>query len=103
MEFMVRLEADLPADMPRDELDSLYTAERAQAVQLVKRGVIQRAWRIAGTAKGLLLVEAANEEDLKDVLTTLPLYPFCVVEVDSLTEHPVEALMRSEYASRDAQ
>ncbi len=103
MEFMVRLEANLPADMPQDEIERLYTTERATSTQLVRHGVIKRLWRIQGTAKGVLLIEAANEEELKDVLTSLPLYPFCVAEVDSLIEHPVEAQVRNEQALRDAQ
>ena len=69
----------------------------------MKQGVIKRLWRIQGTAKGVLLMEAANEEELKDALTSLPLSPFCAAEVDSLIEHPVEALVRNEQALRDAQ
>ncbi len=94
MEFMVRLQAEPPSDMTTEQLNALYSAERVRGVDLARAGVIKRAWRIPDSGKGLLLMEAEDEEELRRQLATLPLYPYCSVEIGNLTEHPVETILR---------
>jgi len=54
----------LTADLVRDEIESIH--------QLIAAGTIRQAWKKAEEVAVVLVVEAANEEDCRAIIRTLP-------------------------------
>ena len=75
-EFLVELEADVPAGTPRSEVKAREKAESAAAAKLAVEGHLVRLWRRprvgdGGTAVGLY--RADSEAQLDALLSDLPL------------------------------
>lgn len=77
----------LPPDATARE--ELLRRERAAGVELVGAGVIVQMWRVPGRQANVGVYRVADATELHDVLTALPLWPYCRVEVEALASHPV--------------
>jgi muconolactone D-isomerase len=91
MEFLVRIEVSLPADMPEERRSELASAERAYGQQLRDRGTIQRIWRVPGGLRNVGIWQAQDATELHEAITGLPLYPWLSCDVTPLAIHPLEA------------
>ncbi|WP_396277438.1 muconolactone Delta-isomerase [Glutamicibacter creatinolyticus] len=90
MEFLVRFETNLPADMPGDEKALLKTGERARALELREQGILRRLWRVPGRRAVVGLWEASDATAIHDALASLPQFPWMDVTVEPLATHPQE-------------
>ncbi|WP_169989034.1 muconolactone Delta-isomerase [Microbispora sp. H10836] len=90
MEFLVRFEANPPADMPAEERDRLRSQERQRAAELRAAGVLIRLWRVPGTRGVVGLWSAADATELHDALASLPMFPWISATVEPLATHPQE-------------
>ena len=63
-------------------------AERARAQELADAGVIVRLWRQPGRWANWGLWRSGSPEELHEVLSSLPLYPWLSVTVHPLARHP---------------
>jgi muconolactone D-isomerase len=91
MEFLVRLDNELPPDTPTERRDELKAAERQRAEELRREGILIRLWRVPGTRQALGLFAADDPTQLHDALASLPLFPWQRIEVEALATHPQEA------------
>lgn len=91
MEFLVRIDVALPADMPPERRAELAAAEREAGLALRRRGAIQRIWRLPGGLRNVGVWEARDATDLHDLISGLPLFPWISAEVTALAAHPLEA------------
>jgi muconolactone D-isomerase len=90
MEFLVRIELDLPADFPVEERDSLRAAEAERGRELIAEGRLIRIWRTPGRRANVSLYDARDATELHDLLSSLPLWPWMSVRVEPLAAHPLE-------------
>jgi muconolactone D-isomerase len=90
MEFLVRTENLMPADMPDDTREQLRKAERERAMQLREAGILKRLWRVPGRNATIGLYEADDPAALHDALTSLPMWKWMDVSVEALATHPQE-------------
>jgi len=90
MEFLVRIEVRLPADLPDVERADLAASEVARGRALQDAGTIVRIWRIPGKVANVAVWKAADATDLHELLTSLPLFPWMDVDVEPLALHPLE-------------
>jgi muconolactone D-isomerase len=86
MEFLVRIEVDLPSELP--ERDALLLAERERARELRLAGKLVRIWSVPGRVANISLYEARDGSELANLLA--PLHPWTTTEVDELAPHPLE-------------
>ena len=91
MEFLVRIEVRLPAELEGETRRELTERELARGRALQDAGSIVRIWRIPGRLANVAIWRAADATELHDLLTSLPLFPFMDVEVEALALHPLEA------------
>jgi muconolactone D-isomerase len=91
MEFLVRIEVSLPPDMPDGRRSELLAAERERGLELRRSGTIRRIWRLPGGLRNVGVWEARDATELHDLISELPLYPWCHTEVTALARHPLEA------------
>jgi muconolactone D-isomerase len=91
MEFLLRIDLVLPADMPDERRDQLLTDEHAHALELRRSGAIKRFWRLPGGTSNVGVWEARDATHLHELLSGLPLFPWLVVDVTALADHPLDA------------
>jgi muconolactone D-isomerase len=89
VEFAVTLSFSLD-QVPPSRREGLLTAERDTATDYYSRGIIGRMWRITGRAATLSIWNAADDQDLQELLAKLPLLPWMTVEVLPLASHYLE-------------
>ncbi|WNO60645.1 muconolactone Delta-isomerase [Rheinheimera sp. MMS21-TC3] len=88
MLFQVRMDVKIPSDLNQDVVDDLKAREKALAHQLQQSGKWRHLWRIAGQYANTSIFDVSGNEELHNLLLSLPLYPFMQIEVTPLCRHP---------------
>jgi muconolactone D-isomerase len=86
MLFAVRMDVDLPLDLPgRDEL---LAREKSYSQDLQRAGSWPHIWRVVGAYSNLSIFDVADNEQLHQLLWNLPLFPYMDIAITPLGEHP---------------
>ncbi|TDP86107.1 muconolactone delta-isomerase [Aquabacterium commune] len=88
MLFKVEMVVKLPVDMPVSQSDALKKTERELAQQLQASGKWRHLWRIAGQYANVSIFDVESNEELHQLLMSLPLYPYMAMDVTALCRHP---------------
>jgi muconolactone D-isomerase len=88
MLFLVQMEVRLPHDLPAAEADALKAREREVAQALQRDGRWRHLWRIAGRYANASVFDVASPDELHDLLSGLPLFPYMDITVTALARHP---------------
>ena len=88
MLFKVRMNVQLPPDMPKAAVDELKKRERELAQELQRSGKWRHLWRVVGQYANISIFDVASSTELHDLLTALPLFPYMQIEVEALCRHP---------------
>jgi len=88
MLFQVRMDVKIPAHLSETEVNDLKSREKTLAQQLQQSGKWRHLWRIAGQYANTSIFDVASNEELHNLLLSLPLYPFMQIEVTPLCRHP---------------
>ncbi len=91
MEFLVRIDVDLPPDVTEPRRRELLEAEAERGRELLASGALRRIWRVPGRRANVSLYEAPDATELHALLTSLPLWPWMDIDVQALATHPLEA------------
>jgi muconolactone D-isomerase len=97
--FLVHMEVRLPADMPAAEADDIKARERAYAQELQRDGRWVHLWRIAGRYANASVFDVASGDELHELLSSLPLFPYMDITVTALARHPSAIAPRGEESS----
>lgn len=88
MLFKVEMVVRLPVDMPVAQADALKKTERELAHSLQRSGKWRHLWRIAGQYANVSIFDVDSVDELHQLLTSLPLFPYMDIEVTALCRHP---------------
>ena len=88
MLFKVDMVVKLPVDMPAAQADELKKTERELAQELQASGKWRHLWRIAGQYANVSIFDVDSNDELHQLLTSLPLYPYMSMTVTALCRHP---------------
>ena len=88
MLFHVRMTVRLPHDLSAERADQLKKTERERAQELQRAGTWRHLWRVAGQYANVSVFDVSGPQELHDILSTLPLFPFMDIEVSPLCLHP---------------
>lgn len=88
MLFQVEMDVRLPPDMPTGQADDLKRVEKARAQQLMRDGKWRHLWRVVGHYANVSIFDVADPDELHQILTSLPLFPFMTMTVTALCRHP---------------
>ncbi|MCP1106601.1 muconolactone Delta-isomerase [Serratia nevei] len=88
MLFHVRMDVDLPTSMPEAEADALKAKEKKQSQALQDSGQWRHLWRIAGQYANISLFDVGSIDELHQLLSQLPLFPYMKIQVIPLCRHP---------------
>lgn len=88
MLFHVQMDVRLPHDLPKAEADELKKVEKARAQDLQRSGKWRHLWRIAGRYSNISIFDVESPQELHDILSALPLFPYMDIAVTPLCRHP---------------
>jgi muconolactone D-isomerase len=91
MEFLTNLITNVPGGTADATVDDIRSREAIRAAELAAQGHLLRLWKPPaepGEWRSLGLWSAASENELKDILATLPLHVWMTVEITPLRPHP---------------
>ena len=88
MLFHVRMDVHIPVGYDPDRADDLKRVERERARDLQNQGKWRHLWRIAGQYSNVSVFDVSDVQELHDIVSTLPLFPFMTIEVTPLCRHP---------------
>ncbi|MCK9540908.1 MAG: muconolactone Delta-isomerase [Novosphingobium sp.] len=88
MLFHVRMDVRIPPDFDPIRADELKRVERERAQELQRQGKWRHLWRIAGQYSNVSVFDVETVQELHDIVSTLPLFPFMQIAVTPLCRHP---------------
>jgi len=88
MLFQVQMDVRIPHDLPAERAETLKKAERERAQALQEQGTWRHLWRHAGRYANTSIFDVGSTQELHDLLSTLPLFPFMEISVTPLCRHP---------------
>jgi len=88
MLFQVEMDVRIPHDVPAERIDALKQAERARAQDLQRASVWRHLWRVAGRYANVSIFNVSGPQELHNILSNLPLFPFMEIQVTPLCRHP---------------
>jgi muconolactone D-isomerase len=88
MLFHVTMKVNLPLDMPEEQASQIKSVEKAYSQKLQDDGRWRHIWRIAGQYANVSIFDVRDVEELHNLLSNLPLFPYMDIEVLPLCRHP---------------
>ncbi|SOZ34896.1 muconolactone Delta-isomerase [Cupriavidus neocaledonicus] len=88
MLYLVRMDVNLPHDLPAAQADDIKAREKAYAQQLQHEGKWQQLYRVVGEYANYSIFDVASHDELHALLSGLPLFPYMRIEVTPLARHP---------------
>jgi muconolactone D-isomerase len=88
MIFHVRMDVQLPHDLAADAKADLLAREKAYAQELQRAGTWRHLWRIVGEYANYSVFDVESAEQLHQLLSGLPLFPYMKLHVTALCRHP---------------
>ncbi|KAE8765494.1 muconolactone Delta-isomerase [Georgenia thermotolerans] len=88
MLYLVRMDVNIPADMPAEELARLQAAEREYSQSLQLDGRFKHLWRVAGEYANYSVFEVSGNDELHELLSGLPMFRYITAHVTPLATHP---------------
>ncbi len=88
MLFLVRMDVNLPANMPSEEAAAIKATEKAYSQDLQQQGKWRHIWRVVGEYSNYSVFDAESNDELHTMLSGLPLFPYMDISVTPLAKHP---------------
>ncbi|WP_313205681.1 muconolactone Delta-isomerase [Psychrobacter faecalis] len=88
MLYHVRMDVLIPLNMEESKVAELKATEKTLSQELQEQGKWRHIWRLAGEYSNFSIFDVESNEELHEILMSLPLYPFMKVEVTPLLRHP---------------
>jgi len=88
MLYLVRMDVNLPHDMPAAQADDIKAREKAYAQQLQHEGKWQQLYRVVGEYANYSIFDVESHDALHALLSGLPLFPYMKIHVTPLAKHP---------------
>ena len=88
MLFLVRMDVNIPRDLPAEEANEIKAREKAYSQDLRRDGRWKSIWRVVGEYANYSIFDVASNDELHQLLQGLPLFPFMKISVTPLAQHP---------------
>ena len=88
MLFLVRMDVKIPHDVAAAVMDDIKAREKAYSQALQKDGRWVHIWRVLGEYANYSVFDVASNDDLHQILSQLPLFPYMRIHVTPLARHP---------------
>ncbi|MEM8792580.1 MAG: muconolactone Delta-isomerase [Pseudomonadota bacterium] len=88
MLYHVEMTVNLPPDMDPETAADIKAREKTYAQELQRAGKWRHLWRVAGRYANVSIFDVESHDELHDILSALPLFPYMAITVTPLARHP---------------
>lgn len=88
MLYHVKMDVNIPRDIPADTVEAIKVAEKKRATELQQAGKWPHLWRIVGQYSNISILDVDSHDELHALLSSLPLFPYMTIQVTALAKHP---------------
>lgn len=88
MLFLVRMDVNIPANMPEEKAAAIKAVEKEYSQMLQREGKWVSIWRVVGEYANYSVFEAESNDELHEMISNLPLFPFMDIGIIPLAKHP---------------
>ena len=88
MLYLVHMVVNIPSDLPAEEFAALKAVEKNYSQDLQRDGRWAELWRVVGQYANYSIFDVAGNDELHEILASLPLFPYMDVTVTPLAKHP---------------
>jgi muconolactone D-isomerase len=88
MLFHVRMDVRIPHDLDPDDRTELVAREKAYSQALQREGKWPHLWRIVGEYSNFSIFDVGSNDELHELISGLPLFPYMDITVTPLATHP---------------
>ena len=88
MLYLVHMIGDIPATLAPEEAARIKAEEKAYSQQLQRSGQWAHLWRVVGEYANYSVFDVPGNDELHDMLSKLPLFPYMKIGVTPLARHP---------------
>jgi muconolactone D-isomerase len=82
------MEVKIPDSLPAEGAEAIKMAEKARAIEIQKSGKWPHLWRVAGRYANISIFDVDSNDELHELLSSLPLFPYMSIQVTPLARHP---------------
>ena len=88
MLFLVRMDVNIPRDLPEAQANEIKAREKAYSQDLQRDGRWKSIWRVVGEYANVSIFDVQSNDELHGLLSGLPLFPYMQIKVKPLANHP---------------
>lgn len=88
MLYLVHMIVDIPSTLPPEEAARIKAEEKAYSQALQHSGKWPHLWRVVGEYANYSVFDVQSNDELHDMLSQLPLFPFMKITATPLARHP---------------
>lgn len=88
MLFLVHMQVNIPDSLDKAAAAALIAEEKAYSQALQRDGRWRHLWRVVGQYANYSIFNVDGNDELHELLSALPLYPYMSLEVTPLAQHP---------------
>ncbi|AOY96447.1 muconolactone delta-isomerase [Cupriavidus sp. USMAA2-4] len=88
MLYLVRMDVNIPHDMPAAQADEIKAREKAYSQELQRSGKWPQIYRVVGEYANYSIFDVESHDELHTLLSGLPLFPYMKIHVTPLAKHP---------------
>ena len=88
MLYLVRMDVKIPHDLPASQADEIKAREKVYSQDLQRDGRWPHLWRVVGEYANYSVFDVASNDELHQLLSQLPLFPYMQLQVTPLAQHP---------------
>jgi muconolactone D-isomerase len=88
MIFLARMDVTFPAHLTEAQIAEFQVLEKEYSGQLQSSGKMAGIWRIVGEYANHSLFDVESNDELHQILSGFPMYPYMKIKVTPLAKHP---------------
>ncbi len=88
MVYVVEMDVKIPETWDEDKIKSFMEREKETSQKWQNSGKWKHLWRVAGKYSNISILEVESPDELHQIISSLPLFPYMNIKVTSICKHP---------------
>ncbi|MFY9678408.1 muconolactone Delta-isomerase [Glutamicibacter protophormiae] len=88
MLFLARMDVTFPESLSAEQVAEFQVLEKEYSGNLQRSGKMAGIWRVVGEYANHSLFDVESNDELHEILSGFPMYPYMKIKVTALAKHP---------------
>lgn len=88
MEYIVEMDVHIPESWSEERLTDMIAKEKETSQKWQQSGKWVYLWRVAGKYSNISILSVDSPDELHQIISSLPLFPYMKIKVTSICKHP---------------